>query len=138
MNKSAVTTMLACLLSVGCSTTSTFHLNDGSRVEGHLSRYNDEALFVDTGVSVKRIDRDDVNRVDKPGTVATVVGVLLGAYGVANADIGQHKCNSAPIAQPCSTAYEVGVWTPLALGVAMTVWGLVTHSNADIPTPEHH
>jgi hypothetical protein len=116
-----VFTSLAC---AACGTTATIHRTDGVPVVGHIRGGDAENLYVDEAGARTTIPRSEIKDISHPGTGATIAGGILFGYGIFNVAIGLPMCKTE------GDAFCVGVFTPLALGVPILLWGLATHASS--------
>jgi hypothetical protein len=92
-------------------------------------------VYVGTKESPETLNRSEIKDISHPGNGATIAGGILSGYGVVNIAVGVPMCSDK------GTAFCVGVFTPLALGVPILLWGIATHSSsvnaAQTPLHEH-
>jgi hypothetical protein len=129
----AGTCLLSLALLTGCSTTSTITRVNGPTIEGHIVGGDAENVYVGPKDAPEAIPRSEITDIDYPGDGATVVGSILGAYGIANIAVGLPHCNAN------GPAFCTGVFAPLGVGIGMVLWGIGTHASAvsAARTPPH-
>lgn len=107
-----------------CSTTATIHHKNGRQLEVTLVGSDNDHIYFKTEKGASRLAKENVTDIDHPGDVDIIVGLLLSAYGVLNIAVGHERCDTE------GSAYCVGVYAPLTLGVALTGFGLITYSES--------
>ncbi len=120
----AVLAALTAVAVSACSTTATIHTSR-SVFEGDIVESDASHVLVRTasGRDV-RIRRSEIAEVDHPGNVHLLLGVLLAGYGIANVGVGLGDCTSGTgSARDNPGAFCVGLFTPLVVGAAMSIFG---------------
>ena len=118
-----------CLMFVtGCSTTATVSRRSGPPIEGHIQGGSKNSIMIEADGHGVVVPRSDIEEIDHPGNVHTLIGGLLLGYGVFNIAVGVPECDNRPRDE--RTAYCIGVFTPAVLGAAIMIWGLVTNGGS--------
>jgi len=112
-------TQYLCLLSIGlvicstggCATTATITRINGRSTDAEIAGADRENIYVKTDAGNQPIERREITDIDHPGDTATVIGVVLAAYGVVNIAVGAKNCDSK------GSAYCAGVFAPAAIGL---------------------
>jgi hypothetical protein len=116
---------LAAALAGGCSTTATIHGRNGLPDEATIVRGTSTSVMVDNGAGERAIPRSQIADIDHPGNVHAVVGAALLAYGILNISVGVPRCEEK------GPAFCTGVFTPAAVGLGMSIWGLAVWSKSN-------
>ncbi len=117
------TTPIACLclaallVASGCGTTATIYTRRGQVVEAEILRTSGEELVIESRSGESTLRKDEITDIDHPGNVVLLIGGLIGAYGIANIIVGMPQCEKE------GGAFCVGVFTPAAIGLGMTMFG---------------
>lgn len=77
-----------------------------------------EHIYFRTQAGASRVAKKNVSDIDHPGDLDILFGLLLSGYGVLNISEGRQHCRTE------GTAYCVGVYSPLAVGAVLTLFGL--------------
>jgi hypothetical protein len=116
--KRLLAAVLCASFGTGCVTTATITRKGGQTEEATIVRGTSSSVMVETGAGERAIPRDEITDIDHPGNVAAVIGALLLGYGVLNISVGASQCDRR------GAAFCTGVFTPAAVGLGMSIWGL--------------
>jgi hypothetical protein len=116
--------ILAFTTCAACGTTATITRTNGPPVEGHITGGDAENLYVEESGARSTIPRSDIKDIDHPGDGATVAGAILMGYGSLNIAVG------APMCKDKGAAFCVGVFTPMAVGIPILLWGAAVHAGS--------
>ncbi len=109
----------------GCGSSALLSMKRGVLVDGRITGGDSDSVFVESasqeGTSHLAVPRAEITDIDHPGNVAATLGGILSAYGTANAAVGAPGCD-----QRGGGAFCVGVFLPLAIGIPVFIYGLVT------------
>lgn len=108
----------------GCTTTATITRVNGRSTDAEITGIDRENVYVKTDSGSRPIPRKEITDIDHPGDTATVIGLILGVYGVANIAVGAKYCDSK------GNVYCAGVFAPAAIGFPMAIWGIAVHTNS--------
>jgi hypothetical protein len=122
--KRMIAAVLCASFAAGCGTTATISRKNGQQDEATIIRSTSTSLMVDTGAGERAISKDEIVDIDHPGNVHAIIGGLLLAYGILNISVGAGQCDSR------GAAFCTGVFTPAAVGLGMSIWGLTVWSKS--------
>src|ERR1700690_1922020 len=77
----------------GCTTTATITRVNGRSTDAEITGIDRENVYVKTDSGSRPIPRKEITDIDHPGDTATVIGLILGVYGVANIAVGAKYCD---------------------------------------------
>lgn len=114
--------LLPVLSLCACATTATVSTTHGV-YEGQIVSSNRRELTLHLGDETRdvKIAREDVGDIDHPGNVLAVIGGLVTAGGLADLLLFSPLCD-------VGAGYCVGLATPIGVGLAMLIGGLMTWS----------
>jgi hypothetical protein len=96
----------------------------GGPVKGKILSGDRRNVYVQSDPGRILVRRTDIQDIDHPGNGMAVFGGILSAYGVFNIAV------SAPQCQDHGEAFCVGVFTPLAVGLPVLIWGIATYARS--------
>lgn len=108
----------------GCSTTAVVTERSGGTIEGEILGSDRRNVYVQGSADRVAISRDDIVDIDYPGNVAATIGAILTVYGAVNIAVGAPQCSAK------GGAFCTGVFTPAAIGIPLTIWGIAVYSGA--------
>jgi hypothetical protein len=109
------------VLLTGCGNSATITRANNS-FDAKIIGGDAEKLYVEyAGGDTAAIPKSEIRDIDHPGNVAATIGVVVGAYGVANIAIGMPQCDKE------GAAYCTGVFLPAAIGASLITYGLGTY-----------
>lgn len=116
----AVLTGLLVLLT-NCGTTADIQLRDHTVVRGTIiggdGGERGNVYLADRRGLIRALDREDIEDLDHPGSVAAALGAVVTLYGALSIMVGSSRCDASR-ADVC-----VGVFAPVVLGVPLLIYG---------------
>jgi len=120
-------------LLAGCGSSATLMQRDGMQVHGTILGVDSENYYLEPSRGrVVTVPRDTVRDIDHPGNVAAAIGGGVAAYGVVNIAVGAPNCKRE------GDAYCVGVFTPLAVGLPIMLYGIGTYVGSTNALQNHY
>lgn len=107
------------VLVAGCGSTATISRVGGVTIDAEIVSSDARNVYVQGSDRVTAIPREEISDIDHPGNGAATAGALLSAYGIFNIIVGAPQCDTK------GAAFCVGVFTPLAVGIPLTIYGAV-------------
>jgi hypothetical protein len=108
---------LTILFAPGCGTEAVIRKTNGADLVAKIKSGTKDSVLIQTHDGVKAIPRSEITDIDHPGNVAATIGTILLVYGALNIAVGLPECEKQ------GDAFCVGVFTPLAVAVPLSIYG---------------
>ncbi len=134
-SKSLCAFLMGCLilLTIGCSTSSTIRMSDGTFHEGQISGADTENLYLQnqwayggSTDAIKKLGKKDIVDIDHPGNVHLLVGGILTGFGALYGgmallfELSPEQSIDSP-----AVLFSTGA-VMAAVGIPLGVWGWLT------------
>ncbi|HEY7372351.1 MAG TPA: hypothetical protein VIF57_09350 [Polyangia bacterium] len=108
---------------IGCGSTATISTR-GGQINGEIVSGDARNVYLQGQGGVLAVSRQEITDIDHPGNGVALAGGIVSAYGVFNIAVGAPRCHEK------GSSYCVGVFTPLAIGLPLMIYGLVVYGTS--------
>ena len=130
-----ITCSLLVTLVFSCSTTAKIQTNTRLEYRGTIIGSDEENVYIATQYATTAVKKTEIKKIVHPGLGRSIVGGIVGGYGVLNIVVGVPKISEQPI--ETQAPFAIGVFLPAGIGIPLIITGyrLYADSKAALNIP---